>query len=183
MPQQLLVNLPDSLRSLSLFVPSWLRLDPLNSILARLEEFWLYDWEEEARGHRSQIISRLSSVRHLTINPLAVADLSVDLLPLKNLTRLHIMGCDIQDHHEMLDADEVARFLSKANLKRLSADCDATEHWGWFDVVGVKEAARRKNVVLGGVLELDNDFWMTDADKMFLEEEFGAFDCGCGEDH
>lgn len=186
MPEGLLTELPASLRSLSLLLAPWFHLDVLNSILPNLEEFDLRDCSGGPRGLRSQTISRLTSVRHLTITPITVSNLSTELLPLKNLTRLDIVGCDVDSYADLLKSEEATEFIDAASgLRILGADRESTEEWGWFDILEVKAAARRKNIELAGILQMKEEFWINGDDEMFFEEEFGGLMhcCDCGFEH
>lgn len=149
-PDSLLVDLPPTLRSLSIFHKQGdgLPLEGLRSIMASLKGFHLVEPAFEGnQGFRSALITQLRDVRSLTIGPWTVKDLSVELGVLEHLTEVVILTLDAS---ETVSASEVLAFIHRASaLRKLAVSSQIRSQWSEHQVDAIKAAALAHEVELG----------------------------------
>lgn len=148
-PDNLLVDLPPTLRSLSILHKQGADfIGGLQPIMAGLKEFHLIEPDDDhGRGARSDLIANLRDVRHLTIGPWTVADLAAELGSLQHLTELAIA---FRDEDDFVPACDVVAFISRASaLRKLAISSQIRSHWSEDELHTIKAAALEHDVELG----------------------------------
>lgn len=148
-PDNVLVGLPASLRSLSiLYKKGRFSLAGLETAMGNLEEFHLLEPAYPVdRGFRSALIANLGDIRRLSIGPWTVADLDAELNSLQHLTELAVVTCN---DYDILLASKVLAFIGRASaLCKLAVSSQLRSHWSEDEVDAIKAVALEHDVELG----------------------------------